>query len=543
MFESPERQVEGRSVPLTWVMLLALAWITLGLFGREPYKPDEAYTVGLVKSVLDRGDLVVPYLAGEPFLEKPPLFFVTAAGFAAALPGWPLHEAARLATLFYVGLALVAIGASARFAIGAGAGRLAVLLAIACLGGVVRLHQLITDTAQFAGFALALLGFTLARTRPIAGGLTLGLGVAATFLSKGLLGPGVLGCAAVLILAAPGWRRPAVLRAFGVALAVALPIAAAWMLALHRRSPELFMTWLWDNNLGRYFDLNTLGPKHERLFYLKLIVWYGWPAWPLALAGLWRRWKQREDWDALVPALAVLATGLVVLSLASDGRELYALILLPALAVLAADGALGIGAALERWWGRATAVVALAAAAASVVLCAMASFRPETLLRFPRAVALPHMLGPSPVAVVLLVVVLAGTLFLLWRGLAQRGGLALVSAASITLLWGALVLPWHNYLDALKGYRGVVAALATRLPDHGCVASRHLGEPQRALLDYYAGLRTVREDEADARSCAYLIVHQRPGDGPTPSREEWQLLWKGARAGADEEILELFRRR
>jgi 4-amino-4-deoxy-L-arabinose transferase-like glycosyltransferase len=59
----------------------------LGLVGHDPWKPDEAYTFGLVYHILEAGDWLVPTLAGEPFVEKPPLFFWTAALFCKLLAG------------------------------------------------------------------------------------------------------------------------------------------------------------------------------------------------------------------------------------------------------------------------------------------------------------------------------------------------------------------------------------------------------------------------------------------------------------------------
>src|ERR1051325_3072528 len=61
---------------------LLFAFIFAGLFGRDPWKPDEAYTMGIVHHIVRTGEWVVPRLAGEPFMEKPPLFYVTAAAFA-----------------------------------------------------------------------------------------------------------------------------------------------------------------------------------------------------------------------------------------------------------------------------------------------------------------------------------------------------------------------------------------------------------------------------------------------------------------------------
>jgi len=65
----------------------------------------------------------VPTLAGEPFVEKPPVFFVTAALFAELFGGWlPLHDAARLASGFYVALTLLFAGLTARELYGLEAG-------------------------------------------------------------------------------------------------------------------------------------------------------------------------------------------------------------------------------------------------------------------------------------------------------------------------------------------------------------------------------------------------------------------------------------
>src|SRR5258708_12149284 len=61
----------------TAVFALTAAWMCFGLFGHDPWKPDEAYTLGLVHHIVKTGDWVVPTLAGEPFLAKPPPFFIT----------------------------------------------------------------------------------------------------------------------------------------------------------------------------------------------------------------------------------------------------------------------------------------------------------------------------------------------------------------------------------------------------------------------------------------------------------------------------------
>src|SRR5689334_18064303 len=170
-----------------------------GLIGHDPWKPDEAHYFGVVLDFLRGGDWVVPTLAGEPFVEKPPLFYVVAGVFAALAGGaLALHDAARLATGLFVGVALLFLALTGRELFGRGYGAAAVLVLIGCLGTIARLHQLITDVALLAGISIGMYGLALAR-RSMLGGVVLGIGGACAFLSKGLLGPGWLALTAFLL--------------------------------------------------------------------------------------------------------------------------------------------------------------------------------------------------------------------------------------------------------------------------------------------------------------------------------------------------------
>ena len=535
-----------RTLPRWMVIFCAVLWIVIGLFGREPYKPDEAYTVGLVKSVVDSGDWVVPQLAGEPFMEKPPLFFDVAALFARALPWLPLHEAARFAVVLFDAVGLLAIAACARAVHGKGSGRLAILLALATLGTVVRMHQLITDTAQFAGVAMALLGLVYAQKRPALGGVLLGIGLAIAFLSKGLLGPGLIVCTALALLAFPPWRQPSAGKAFALAALVAVPLAACWLVPLAMRAPDQFQVWFYDNNLGRFFGLNSLGPKKDLLFYARLLPWYALPCWPLLVWGVVRAARdgpKGEDRFRAAPPWVFTGVGIAALTLASDGRELYALVLVPALAVAATGGLLSVPVRVERWLAIVVAALMLMLSIAGFGVWVVAMRTPEMTATLPAMVALPSMVAPSRAAMlafVLVVLSVASMLAALRRPM--RGTLPLAGAAGVLLRWASVVLPWGSYLDALKGYRPVALALARHLPEANCVASVRLGEGERALLDYFIGLRTQRvETQASAQRCNALLVQASSGStadvGPP-----WRLWWEGARGGMgfDTSVLRLY---
>jgi 4-amino-4-deoxy-L-arabinose transferase-like glycosyltransferase len=89
------------------LVLLCAAWILLGLFGHDPWKPDDATTFGVAHDVLNNGDWLAPQLAGAPVAVRPPLFYALAAASAATLqPLLALHDGARVANALCLGLTL-----------------------------------------------------------------------------------------------------------------------------------------------------------------------------------------------------------------------------------------------------------------------------------------------------------------------------------------------------------------------------------------------------------------------------------------------------
>jgi hypothetical protein len=107
-------------------------------------------------------------------------------------------------------------------------------------------------------------------------------------------------------------------------------------------------------------------------------------------------------------------------------------------------------------------------------------------------------------------------------------------------VWGLLTTLWLPYLDYGMAYRSVAASIQQALPRAGsCVASTGLGEPQRAMLDYYAELITRRvEVDPAARECAWMIVQQLGAAVRRPDAT-WEVVWRGSRPGDARETLTL----
>ena len=108
----------------------------------------------------------------------------------------------------------------------------------------------------------------------------------------------------------------------------------------------------------------------------------------------------------------------------------------------------------------------------------------------------------------------------------------------------ALAEAGNPYLDYGNSYVTTAASMQPVLPrDASCVASKGLGESQRAMFEYYAGLTTRRvESDPGARTCKWLLVQRQAGKPrPLPTETNWRGVWHGARPGDDRESFDLYR--
>ena len=525
---------------------LALAWLLPGLFGHDPWKPDEAYTFGLVLHILETGDWVVPTLAGEPFLEKPPLFFLTAAAFAKAFGGLlPLHDAARLATLFYMSLAFWFVALCARRLYGAASAPAALLLFVGSVGLLDRGHQLITDTAQLAGFALAVYGFALGLQRAGLGGLALGTGAGIAFLAKGLFIPGCLGVSALALpLLSSSWRTRRYAVVLIIATLAALPWVTIWPAALYARGPALFEEWLWGLNVGSFIGEDSIAAKPSPFFYFGVLPWFALPAWPLAAWTVWRRRAGLRSQPEIALPLVLIAVPLAVLSISTTGRALY---VMPMLVPFALLGAPAVSAVMERTGATGWRIaLTLMAGAAAVLWLAWASLdlgliEPLQKTLVQRQPAYSPQFAPLPFA--LAVAFTAAVALLIGQTRRRPERLAAAWVAGMALIWGLSMILLLRYLDTSKSYRAMIDDLSGALPaGHSCISSQALGEPQRALLHYFAGIVTYRAETTRARAdCSVLLVQGFRDDFPAV-RPDWTLSWQGARPGDPKELYRLYRR-
>jgi len=116
--------------------------------------------------------------------------------------------------------------------------------------------------------------------------------------------------------------------------------------------------------------------------------------------------------------------------------------------------------------------------------------------------------------------------------------------AGLTLVWGLFSTLWLPWLDYAKSYRGMFTSMQHALPiDYACLASRNLGEHERAMLEYVTGVISVRQEvQPDAR-CDFILLQGKAGDQRVQLQGGWQLVWKGNRPGDNSERFSLFGRK
>ena len=520
-----------KSFPKSSLIILFLLWMVPGLVGRDPWKADEPYSFSVVHHIMEARDWIVPSVAGVTFLEKPPLYYLS-----AALSGWlfsPLfaqHDAVRIINILWMFLTLLFLGLATREIAGTNAAWIAPLLLMGCTLLQMPAHKAITDIALLTGFSAAYFGLAISRRRPGWGGFWTGTGLGVGFLAKGLLAPGVIAATALALpLLFPSWRRKECARALGVAAIAALPWLVIWPAALFLRSREFFVEWFWYQNMGRFLGFARAGSGNGHLFYVLNLAWLAFPVLPLALWTVWSFRGQLREHPVYELPLASLLVLFAVLSASSNNREIYALPLLLPMTVIAAAGIERlpdrIAGPLHRTitilfglLGLALWLTWLARVSGYPVL---ARQLPLTTVHYPPLDAL--LLGSAALITALW---LSGVK----RLFRQNVPFPLSWTAGMMLVWGLAMTLWLPWFEGQASYRDVFTSLRDKLPDrYQCIASYGIGESERSMLEYYAGAQARPLEIETPLPCDLLLVGFDRGKVDTASIHDWHVDWEGVR--------------
>ena len=528
-----------RLPPAGWMLAAMLAFYVLaGLFGRDPWKGEDAVHIGTAWHMLHYNDWLSPDLAGRAFHE-PPLYYWSAAIMGAIFGGWlPMHEAMRLASGLWVALALMGLYYAGRELYGQDSAAASPLLLAGCAGLLLHAHDAQPMLIALAAYSGALGALATIGRKPRLTGGYYGIAVAGC-----LLGAGISPTLPLLAIAPIAWwlspDRPKALHTLAIGLGIAALLILPWPLLLLWFEPSRFHGWLATELTPLKTPFSWPGAGR----FISLLPWFAFPVLPLA--G-WTLWTRRKDWraPALLLPLAFLIITVLMLALAYYPREIPALLMLPPLALLATPGALTLrrGAANAFDWF-AMMTFSLFAGLIWLSWSAMALGWPEKLAK--RVVVLrPGFVGQFDFSD--FVIGLAATAWWLWLIVtAPRSPYRSLThwTLGFTTLWllaTTLILPWFDYG---KSYRPVAQAIAQALPaNHGCLAERGLTDAQRASFSYFVEIEPVSITTSAGKACNWLVVVGDTREELAAPSGKWSKIWEGNRPGNRKEQFRLFQR-
>lgn len=529
-----------RRLPRLALILFCVAYVLPGFLGREPWKNADVTAFGvMLEMAAGHTGWWQPQVLGMAVEEAGPLPYWLGALFIKFLPFVPADFAARIPFGLLLALALTAtwhtvyrlarhpaaqpvsfaFGGEARPTDYARAMADAGLLALIASLGLAQLsHETTPDLARLAMVACMLYAAaSLSQPRGQRPLQAVGLGALATLaliLSGAPWIAASLGTG-LLLAALMGWRHassrstatawdtndaPSSARPLAAAALLLAVVLGGSAMAGLVPSPAWQTEWKavqWDS-------------------WVRLLLWFTWPVWPLVLWTLWRWRRQWSQPHVAIPLWAALVS--VVDSAQSNERDRALLLALPALAALAAFALPTLRRSVSAlidwftllfftacglviwvvWFAMQTGVPAKPAANVAKLA---PGFVPEfALLPFAAAVA-------ATVAWVWLVSWRVGQhREAIWKSL-------VLPAAGSTLCWLLLMTLWLPLLDFGRSYGPVSRRIASLAGPNPCVLVDGLSQAQIAALQYHGELQLRRSTRGPAPECRTLVV--APASQPT----------------------------
>ena len=513
--------------PSGWVLAaLLITYIFIGLIGHDPWKHDDATSIGIAYDIVVNGTWLTPQLAGQSYPDAPLYYWVAAT--TAHLFSWllPTHDAARLASGLFTLLALEFILLAARELHGKDHAAAAPLILAGSIGFLFHAHEAQPMLAALTAHTAAYWALALLPRRPRFAALVFGTAMAVGFLANGLLPVLTLLPVTLIALWYSNNKTQAVAHLLLAGLLATL-ISGMWLLPLYLNATDYFSQFLQS-------ELTSLTQPIQRasniLRYFKLLLWYAWPALPLAAWALWAKRRVLNSKALALPALAFIIL-MLLLGLMIEIRSSVALLLLPPLVLLATPAVTSLrrGAANAfDWFGMMT--FSAFALIVWIGWSAMVFGWPERLAK--QVVRLePGFVGQFNLAAC--VFALCCTLIWFWlTATSPRSPMRGIMhwMAGLTLFWVLIATLWMPWIDYGKTYRPLSAELRNALPANAkCIANGNLPNSILATLDYFDGIRTIPLASDTGKRCNWLLVHGDVRDPQGIAAAGWRKTWEGKR--------------
>ena len=565
-----------RRLPRLALLLFCLAYVLPGFFGRAPWKNEDIAAFGVMRELTSSpADWLAPQLLGR------------ATGFDALAPYWlgalaikglPFLDpafAVRIPFILLLVLSLLSTWYAAyylarspqaqpvAFAFGGEASPVdyaraiadaGVLALIACLGLAQLSHETTPALAQLGFTALvfyAMAASPYRRATKIMGpalGLLIGL--------AGLALSGAPTLAVLLGLGGAGvewahmrWGNTARQNSHnGPAEVSSQQQSAQWVWLIMGTTALVCLLaygldlWRWRIQLPGT-DGQPAWDTWRKLG--RLLLWFTWPAWPLALWTLWRwRWQLASRHVALPLWFAAMAVAATLTTAASDRSLLLSLPPLAALAAFALPTLKRSVASLVDWF------TLLFFTGCALIIWVVWIAMQTGVPRQPAANVARLAPGFEPsfswfafLAAACATLAWAGLVH--WRAGAHRAAIwksLVLPAAGATLCWLLLMTLWLPLLDYARSYAPMSRQIASMVDKKSCVEIYGISSAHAAGLQYHGRLE-LRQAQPRA-VCPYLIVdaNAQTNLANTVNLPDWAFQAKVSRPTDKNENVLLFKR-
>jgi 4-amino-4-deoxy-L-arabinose transferase-like glycosyltransferase len=544
-----------RRLPRVALLLFCAAYVLPGFLARDPWKNADVTAFGyMYELATGRAGWLAPMLGGQPPEYDGLLPYWLGAWAIRLAPSWvPADFAARLPFIALLVLTLAAtwygiynLARTPRaqpvpFAFGGEADPTdyaraiadgGVLALIACLGLAQLSHETTPALAQLGFSALAFYGLAALPFRTVLPVLAITAGLGGLALSGApttavllALGGGVL-----TVLDHPPEGRS---RTGQWAWAGAL-VAAAAAVALLATSLGL---WRWRLSPAASHDWAAAG---------RLLLWFTWPAGPIALWTVWRWRRQLDSRHVALPLwFALVAIASTLLTPSSDRSLMLGLPALAALAVFALPTLKRGVAALIDWF-----TLLFFTGCAVIIWVVWISLQTGIP---PKPAANVARLAPGFVpsfSLIAFLLALAGTIawgwLVRWRAGRHRTALwrsLVLPAGGAALCWLLLMTLWLPVLDYARSYATVVRGVTQAMTGPGCIEQIGLSRSQVAAFRFHGQLELREASRKPA--CPWLLI---PSDLQAVSAlaldmRRWELVATVRRPTDAKENVLLFRQR
>jgi len=560
------------TLPRFVLVLITAIYGLLGIFGRDPWKNDDAAGFGAMWTLANGSwiDWLLPHIDGRSEILAGPLPYWLGAsliGLFGDLLG-PTNAAGLYSAACFF-LSCIAIWHAAyllgrrpevqptAFALGGQPkprdyGRTladsALMIFLACIGLALRAHETTPALAQLLGVSTVLYGMVRGLDKPLQGGSWTGLGLAVIALSASL------------------WLFVLIFIGLIVSLIIcevkphAKWLASTWLVALMGIGLWPFLWWLSDLSTVQMQAAWQAWWSNEAIqlvisgkssgFLARNLPLYAWPVWPLALWSIWF-WRKGANNPLggirnpnMALPLGIVIAVLVYLTHLQALSEQSLLLIIPPLVIWACFSLPIIKRSVISfidWFALLT--FTLVGAFIWVMWFAMTTNFPAGLARN-IAKKVPGFVPEfSWLALIAAIVVTA-----LWVSVVKwRTSRApkviwravVISAAGTTLTWVLLMTLWLPTINYAKTYRDVAQRLVQVVPSQSlCINSTHLGDGQLASFIYFTKLKFKDDVNCD------LWISNQPGEARKRAKQlnkNLELIWEDRRVSDRSERLRLYK--